>query len=125
MTSFQLTDLKPLTPYVVAVRVVGSCGTQSPLTQVRFTTLDQQFQQLTGCFVATAAHGSALDPAVGSLRRVRDHVRATSPLGAAAIDLYERSSPPMAAALRGSDPARALVRQLLAPVVSLSRLAEP
>ena len=62
MTSFQLTDLKPLTPYVVAVRVVGSCGTQSPLTQVRFTTLDQQFQQLTGCFVATAAHGSALDP---------------------------------------------------------------
>jgi hypothetical protein len=125
MTSFQLTDLKPLTPYVVAVRVVGSCGTQSQLTQVRFTTLDQQFQQLTGCFVATAAHGSALDPAVDSLRKVRDKVRAASPLGAAAIDLYERSSPPMAAALRGSDPARALVRQLLAPVVSLSRLASP
>jgi hypothetical protein len=122
MTSFELTDLKPLTPYVVAVRVVGSCGTQSPLTQVRFTTLDQQFRQLTGCFVATAAHGSALDPAVDSLRRVRDKVRAASPLGAAAVDLYERSSPPMAAALRGSDPARALVRQLLAPVVSLSKL---
>jgi hypothetical protein len=123
MTSFQLTDLKPLTAYVVAVRVVGNCGTQSQLTQVRFTTLDQQFKQLTGCFVATAAHGSAMDPAVGSLRRARDKVRAASPLGAAAIDLYERSSPPMAAALRASDPARALVRQLLAPVVSLSRLA--
>jgi hypothetical protein len=125
MASFELTDLKPLTPYVVAVRVVGACGTQSPLTQLRFTTTDQAFTQLSGCFVATAAHGSAMAPAVKTLRRIRDGVRGRSPLAATAIDLYERTSPPMAAALRQSDPARALVRRLLAPVVSLSELIAP
>ena len=122
MTSFELTDLKPLTSYVVAIRSVGRCGTQSGLTQARFTTADQQFKQLTGCFVATAAHGSAMAPAVQSLRRMRDQARDGSALAATAVDLYERTSPPLAAALRGSDPARALVRQLLAPAVSLARI---
>ena len=35
------------------------------------TTTKTNFTQLSGCFVATAAYGSALQPEVAALRRVR------------------------------------------------------
>jgi hypothetical protein len=123
MAVVQLRELKPLTEYVVGVRALGRCGTQSTIVQKSFTTTDLDFKQLTGCFVATAAYGSALAPAVQSLRAVRDQARARSSVAAAIVDLYERSSPPVAALLRGSEAARAVVRQLLAPALSATRSA--
>jgi hypothetical protein len=119
MTSFKISDLKPLTKYVVAVRVLGRCGTRSQLVQVPFETKDLYFKQLTGCFVASAAHGSALAPALAPLRQARDRLRAGSALGAATTALYESASPPMAAVLSDSPAARAVVRRLLAPAAAL------
>lgn len=119
MANFTMGELKPQTDYVVAVRAVGRCGTQSSLSQRTFATTAFQFTQLSGCFIATAAYGSSLAPAVTTLRQVRDQARAASALGAAAIDLYERASPPLAALLGGSEGARAVIRQLMAPVVAL------
>ena len=55
MASFVIKELKPLTSYVVGVRVKGRCGTQSTLSQAMLSTKDLQFKQLTGCFIATAA----------------------------------------------------------------------
>ena len=123
MAVVQLHELKPLTEYLVGVRALGRCGTQSTIVQKSFTTTDLEFKQLTGCFVATAAYGSALSPAVQSLRAVRDRARQRSSLAAAIVDLYERSSPPVAAVLRESEAARAVVRRLLAPALSVSQSA--
>ena len=72
-----------------------------------------KFTQLSGCFVATAAYGSEMEPQVAALRRVRDALRPRSPLFAAAADLYYRSGPAAAAVIARSDTARALARRLL------------
>jgi hypothetical protein len=100
------------------VRTLGRCGTRSALAQHHFNTMDQEFVQLTGCFIATAAYGSALTPAVQHLRHLRDRARESSGLAAAAIDLYERSSPPLAALLRQSRAGRAVIRELLTPLIA-------
>jgi hypothetical protein len=115
--SITLSGLKAKTTYVVGVRVRGGCVNQGPLATRSFTTLG--FTQLTGCFVATAAYGSPLAPQVGALRKVRDRLKASSSFVAAAVGLYERSSPPVAAALRESDTTRALVRSALGPFLQL------
>jgi hypothetical protein len=81
----------------------------------------RQFTQLSGCFIATAAYGSPMASDVQTLRRVRDGLRARSPLAAAAADVYARSSPPLADALRASEAARAVTRALLAPLVTLAK----
>jgi hypothetical protein len=118
MATVELRELKPLTDYVIGVRALGRCGTQSMLVQKQFTTADFEFTQLTGCFIATAAYGSSLAPAVNSLRAARDRAKTRSSLAAAVVDLYERSSPPVAAVLGQSDGARAIIRQLLAPALN-------
>jgi len=120
MAMFTISDLKPLTRYVVAVRVLGRCGTQSQLMQVPFETKDMFFKQLTGCFVASAAHGSSLAPALQALRTARDRLRASSAIGAATTALYESASPPMASVLSDSPAARAVVRRLLAPAAAIT-----
>ena len=51
-------------------------GRPSLLAQVGFATPATPFKQVEGCFVATAAWGSALASQVEALRRARDHARA-------------------------------------------------
>ncbi len=119
--TFTMSELKPLTPYVIAIRAIGRCNTQSPLAQMEFTTSDLEFQQLSGCFIATAAYGSPLAPGVEALRGLRNQARQGSALAAAAIDLYERASPPLAALLGAADAPRAVVRRLLAPVIEAAQ----
>jgi hypothetical protein len=123
MATFTVRELKPNSEYVVAVRSVGRCGTVSNMVQVPLTTKDQQFTMLSGCFVATAAYGSSLAPAVNAMRAVRDRARTGSAVAAAVTDLYERSSPPLADLLRQSDGLRAVVRTLLGPAAKLATTA--
>lgn len=120
--SLTLAGLKPATNYVVGVRAVDACGQSSLLVQVGFATPATPFKQVEGCFVATAAWGSALASQVEALRRARDHARAGNAVAAVAIDLYYRSGPPVAATLRRSETARAAVRMLLSPVASTAGL---
>ncbi len=117
LRSFILRDLKPLTRYVVGIRAAGGCLGQGPLALSTFVTPMLEFKTLSGCFIATAAYGSPQEPRISALRRLRDAARPRSAIAAAAVDAYERSSPPVAAVLRQSDLARAVVRTLLAPVV--------
>lgn len=70
-----------------------------------------------GCFVATAAYGSALDPHVGTLRGFRDRWLLTNAPGRAFVDWYYGWSPQAAERLRQHDLARAAVRFALTPVV--------
>jgi hypothetical protein len=117
-----LTGLKPSTAYVVGVRATDACGQTSPLAQFAFTTPATPFKQVEGCFIATAAWGSALAAQVESLRRARDAVRPGNAVAAVAVDLYYRSGPPAAATLRRSETARAAVRMLLSPVARTTGL---
>jgi hypothetical protein len=114
--------MEPLTRYWVAIRAVDRCNTAGPFAVTDLTTTRINFTQLSGCFIATAAYGSAMEPEVDSLRRARDELRPRSPVFAVATDLYYRSGPAAAAVIKRSDAARAVVRTLLGPVVELARL---
>jgi len=117
-----LTGLKAKTDYAVGVRAADACGQTSTLAFIGFVTPAPHFKQVEGCFIATAAWGSALASQVQDLRRARDRVRSGSPMAATAIDLYYRAGPPAAAVLRRSETARAAVRLLLSPVAAASGL---
>jgi hypothetical protein len=118
--SFKLDNLKPALTYVVGIRAVDRCGQRSDLTFVSFDTTAQKFTQLSGCFVATAAYGSVLEPEVTTLRRARDRLRAGSPLFAAAADLYYRSGPAAASVVEESRVARNLARRVIGPLAGLA-----
>jgi hypothetical protein len=76
-----------------------------------------------GCFIATAAYGSALAPQVDVLRAFREHYLRPYGPGRAMIRLYETLSPPLADAIRSSDASRLVVRAILWPVVGSAWIA--
>ena len=118
-----LENLKPSQHYVVGIRSQGPCNGQSDIAMVDFMTPTQKFTQLSGCFVATAAYGSEMQPQVAALRSLRDTLRPRSGLVAAAVDLYYRSGPAAAAVIARSDTARTLARRLLGPAAELAEAA--
>jgi hypothetical protein len=70
-----------------------------------------------GCFVATAAYGSPLEPHVMALRDFRDRYLQRTRLGQAFIRFYYRHSPAAAAIIARHEWLRIGTRTLLAPVV--------
>ncbi len=75
-----------------------------------------------GCFIATAAYGTAMAAEVRYLRAVRDRYLLTNAAGRAFVETYYRFSPPVADFIRPSALLRAWVRLWLQPLVALSRL---
>lgn len=118
-----LDGLMPQNQYAIGVRARGRCQT-SEISYVRFWTPKQAYQQLSGCFIATAAFGSNLSGEVEALRRLRDRGVASSALALAAADLYRRSAPAAARGLEQSETARAAVRVLLRPMAALAGAAD-
>ncbi len=70
-----------------------------------------------GCFIATAAYGSYLEPEVEVLRDFRDRVLLKNPLGRAFVKLYYSTSPPIARFIAKHDSLRLSVRIMLTPLV--------
>lgn len=70
-----------------------------------------------GCFIATAAYGSYLDPQVLTLRHFRDNYLLTNRLGELFVATYYRYSPPIAAIIEKNEALRSLTRLVLTPVV--------
>ena len=70
-----------------------------------------------GCFIATAAYGSPLEPHVQALRDFRDRYLAHSALGRAFVRFYYRHSPPLAAVIAQHPTLRFTARAVLTPLV--------
>ena len=113
----------PLTTFNVGVRAVDVCGVAGPVALTSVMTTKINFTKLSGCFVATAAYGTAMEPQVQALRVARDALRARSATFATATDIYYRSGPVAAAVVGRSEAARAVVRRLLAPIVAVTQAA--
>jgi hypothetical protein len=73
-----------------------------------------------GCFIATAAYGSLMEPHVKILRDFRDHFLLHNSLGKGFVRIYYTYSPPMADFIAKHDSLRAMVRISLLPVVGVS-----
>ena len=116
-----LSGLRPDTKYYVAVRGVSACDRDSSVAVVPFTTTQQSFTVLHGCFVATAAFGTPLALEVGNLRKMRDRYLLTNPLGQLVTALYGALSPPLALAIASDARLRAAARSLIRPIATIAR----
>jgi hypothetical protein len=76
-----------------------------------------------GCFIATAAYGSYLNPRVQILREFRDQFLIPSPLGGKLVHLYYQFAPCVAHSMGDYRSLRFLVRQGLFPVIGMSSLS--
>ena len=74
-----------------------------------------------GCFIATAAYGSADHAEVARLRAFRDDVLRRTRSGRAAIRIYERLSPPIANVVARSESCRAVVRVMIQTIARSRR----
>lgn len=73
-----------------------------------------------GCFIATAAYGSLMEPQVKILRDFRDRFLFDNAAGRSLVRLYYKYSPPIANFIAKHDSLRAMVRISLLPVVGVS-----
>jgi hypothetical protein len=109
--------------FMIGARAIGTCMLASDLRVVQVITPRKKFATVEGCFIATAAYGSELEPEVKTLRGFRDRHLQTGPLGRAFVRLYYSASPPMARAISTDESLRAGARSVLRPFVGLAHLA--
>lgn len=76
-----------------------------------------------GCFIATAAFGSPVAPAVRILKEFRNKIMMGSDLGNSFVSYYQRTSPPVADYIRNHDSAKYMVRVCLLPLAGLCWLS--
>jgi hypothetical protein len=90
--------------------------TATPEQIVRFPDLPNEG----GCFIATAAYGSPLEPHVQTLRVFRDRYLLTNGLGRGLVAVYYRVSPPLAHWLEAHASFKPMARALLSPIVFMT-----
>jgi uncharacterized repeat protein (TIGR01451 family) len=78
-----------------------------------------------GCFIATAAYGSYLDPSVAVLRALRDDYLMTNAPGRAFVAWYYEVSPPIADYIAGHEGLRTATRWALTPIVYAAQYPAP
>jgi hypothetical protein len=73
-----------------------------------------------GCFIATAAFGSPLEPHVQMLRDFRDRYLRGHAAGSFLVQSYEDLSPPVARFISGHEMLKAAVRLSLLPLIGFA-----
>jgi len=123
MVGSQIVGLLPKTKYYLAVQPMSRCGSPGPLITGEVDTSSANFTTLSGCFIATAAFGSELEPEVNLLRRVRDRYLVTNPLGQTLVGSYYTVSPGIALLVGQHAPIKHMVRDTLRPLARALHLA--
>lgn len=101
----------------------SSSSTTTPSTSNTTTTASSSGGgSKSGCFIATAAYGSALQPQVVLLKKFRDLRLLTNAPGQAFVEFYYKHSPPIAAFIARHEPARLAVRFALLPLLAAAWL---
>ncbi|MBW1717661.1 MAG: fibronectin type III domain-containing protein [Deltaproteobacteria bacterium] len=118
-TSYSSTGLSEATIYYYRVRAYNSAGNSNYSNEVNATTPSAGGGG-GGCFIATAAYGSYMEPHVMVLRDFRDRVLLTNNVGRSFVELYYTYSPPVANFISNHDTVRLMVRWSLLPVVGVS-----
>lgn len=72
-----------------------------------------------GCFIATAAYGSALHPHLNILREFRDRYMKSNPIGRLFLSVYGRYAPSVADLVERHEILRSLTRAALLPILGL------
>lgn len=131
-TSYSDTGRSPETQYCYQVLAYDSAGNESDLSaqscactggepaapeNIEITKDEDGGIKIEGCFIATAAYGSYLDPHVTVLRDFRDDYLLTNFMGRSFVRLYYRTSPPLADCIRRHECLKAATRLALTPVV--------
>lgn len=115
----RITGLRPKSKYYVAVLPVSRCGKRGTLIAAEAETAVGNFTTLGGCFIATAAYGSQLEPEVATLRRFRDEHLSNNPLGQILVGSYYALSPSLAGVIAQHPSLRGLAQEALDPVVQM------
>ena len=118
VTEYTDSDLKNDSNYYYKVCAYNHAG-ESEYSDTDYATTGNDDS---GCFIATAAYGSLMEPHVRILRDFRDRFLTTSAIGKEFLNLYYRYSPPIAHFIKQHDTIRFMVRWSLLPFVGISWL---
>ncbi len=133
-TSYQISGLAVGTTYFVGVTAVDDYDNESVLsdlledTPVSVDDFWEHYKKSGGkeqggyCFIATAAFGSPMQPAVVTLRGFRDRVLLPSAWGRALVDTYYTLGPLAARYIQNKPLLRSVVRGALVPVIVMAWL---
>ncbi len=106
------------------IKIYTSPGLKTGTVNVRSggQSLDLSCQALiasttSGCFIATAAYGTPMEPQVMVLRHFRDETLLKTKAGQDFVAVYYKISPPIADVIREHDSLRAIVRFGLEPII--------
>lgn len=128
-------DLDETKTYYFVVRAFDSNGLESansnevllnegiPVNQPPIENISSDDSNDIGCFMATAAYGSLMEPHVRILRVFRDRFLLDNTAGKIFVRFYYTYSPPIADYIAKHDNLRAIVRISLLPLVGFSWIA--
>lgn len=120
--TFKAPDVGPdgetLTFILTVTDYVGLKHTNSSIVNV--TWVNEPPPAKNDCFIATAVYESRMAGEINILRKFRDNVLLTNPIGRSFVEFYYNVSPPMADFIAKHDNLRAMVRLGLLPVISVS-----
>lgn len=113
-----LRDSNPISGVIESTVVIGVAGTATTgSTSSTGSVTSSGGAGGGGCFIATAAFGSYLDPHVMVLRHFRDNVLLQSELGSKFVAFYYKHSPPIADFIAQHDTLRVMMRFALTPLI--------